>query len=258
MTAMSLHEKDNAALSSRPATDNQSSPDSGDADGASSDIEAQKQTSVKRVTHWQIVASQTLVTDAVLNHKYHGSGTAEDPYLVEFLPNDPRNPMNFPDWKKWSLIATVAMTTLAVAFVSTAYTGSIPQIIEDFETSREVATLGISLFVLGWALGPLIWAPLSELYGRQYIFFITYALVTAFNAGAAGVKSIEGLIILRFLAGIFGASPMTNAGGVVADTLDANKRGLGKFKSSFGIPCLLRIAPYHQRAVQPDLPVADP
>lgn len=48
--------------------------------------------------------------------------------------------------------------------------------------------------------------------GRQYIFFFTYALVTIFNAGAAGVRNIESLIVMRFLAGIFGASPMTNAG----------------------------------------------
>ena len=116
---------------------------SDDNDGTSSDVGSQKLGDSKKVTHWRIVWSQTLITEAVLNHKYHGSGTTDDPFQVEFIPGDPRNPMNFPDWKKWSLIATVAMTTLAVAFVSTAYTGSIKQIIEDFQCSREVATLGI-------------------------------------------------------------------------------------------------------------------
>lgn len=50
--------------------------------------------------------------------------------------------------------------------------------------------------------------------------------LTAFNAGAAGARNIQSLIILRFLAGTFGASPMTNAGGVIADMFTANERGM--------------------------------
>ena len=72
----------------------------------------------------------------------------------------------------------------------------------------------------------MFWAPLSELYGRQVLFLITYAVVTAFNAGAAGSQNIQTLIILRFFAGAFGSSPLTNAGGVIADLFPASQRGL--------------------------------
>lgn len=51
-------------------------------------------------------------------------------------------------------------------------------------------------------------------------------LLTVFNAGAAGSKNIETLVILRFLAGAFGSSPLTNAGGVIADMFPASQRGL--------------------------------
>ena len=77
-----------------------------------------------------------------------------------------------------------------------------------------------------FAIGPLLWAPLSEMYGRQLMFLITYAIMTAFNAAAAGSQNIETLIILRFFAGAFGSSPLTNAGGVIADMFTATKRGL--------------------------------
>lgn len=50
--------------------------------------------------------------------------------------------------------------------------------------------------------------------------------LTAFNAGAAGAKNIETLIILRFFAGAFGSSPLTNCGGVIADMFSAEERGL--------------------------------
>jgi len=146
--------------------------------------------------------------------------------VVEWIDNDPRNPMLFSELKKWSLTAVVAIATLAVAFVSSAYTGGIDQILREFGASQEVATLGVSLFVLGFAIGPLIWAPMSELFGRQVLFIGTYALLTAFNAGAAGSQNIQTLIILRFFAGSFGSSPLTNAGGVIADMFPAEERGL--------------------------------
>ena len=81
-------------------------------------------------------------------------------------------------------------------------------------------------FVLGFAFGPLLWAPLSELYGRQILFFGTYMAFTAFNAGNAGSPNIQTLIVLRFFCGLFGSSPLTNAGGVIADMFPASQRGL--------------------------------
>jgi multidrug resistance protein len=70
------------------------------------------------------------------------------------------------------------------------------------------------------------WAPLSELFGRRLLFIGTYFGLTAFNAGAAGSQNIWTLIILRFFAGAIGSSPLTNAGGVIADMFPAKQRGL--------------------------------
>jgi MFS family permease len=67
---------------------------------------------------------------------------------------------------------------------------------------------------------------LSELFGRQFLFFTTYAALTAFNAGTAGAQNAWTLIILRFFAGSFGSSPLTNAGGVIADMFPAKQRGI--------------------------------
>ena len=51
-------------------------------------------------------------------------------------------------------------------------------------------------------------------------------MLTIFNAGAAGSQNIQTLVVLRFLAGAFGSSPLTNAGGVIADMFPASDRGL--------------------------------
>jgi MFS family permease len=134
--------------------------------------------------------------------------------------------MLYKDSTKWIITMGAAFTTLAVALVSSAYTGGLEQIIMEFHISAEVATLGLSLFVLGFAIGPLIWAPFSEIYGRQVLFVTTYTALTAFNAGAAGAQNSWTLIIMRFFAGAFGSSPLTNSGGVLADIWPATHRGL--------------------------------
>ncbi|KAE8313817.1 MFS general substrate transporter, partial [Aspergillus transmontanensis] len=158
--------------------------------------------------------------------RYRGSGTSRDPYVVVFIDNDPTNPLNFPQWKKWTITILQAFAVLAVAFASTAYTSGVSEIMQEFQVSRTVAILGVTMFVFGFAFGPLIWAPLSELYGRQIVFFVTYMALAAFNAGTAGAPNIADLIIMRALAGTFGSSPLTNAGGVIADMFRAKERGI--------------------------------
>ena len=58
------------------------------------------------------------------------------------------------------------------------------------------------------------------------LFTGTYGALTAFSAGGAGSNSVTTLIVLRFFAGAFGSSPLTNAGGVIADMFPARQRGL--------------------------------
>ncbi|KAI9931943.1 hypothetical protein MW887_009444 [Aspergillus wentii] len=179
-----------------------------------------------KLPYWRLVVDQGIVTQEIIDYPYPGSGTDEDPYAVTWIPNDPRNPMLFSETKKWTITILVAIATLAVSLVSSAYTGGIVQIQQQFHIGTEVATLGVSLFVVGFAIGPLLWAPLSELFGRQILFIVTYCALTAFNCGAAGAQNAWTLIILRFFAGSFGSSPLTNAGGVIADMFPAKQRGI--------------------------------
>ncbi|KAF2870002.1 MFS multidrug transporter-like protein [Massariosphaeria phaeospora] len=178
------------------------------------------------ITWWQLLTEQGVVTNEIANWEYEGAGTEEDPYVVEWIENDPRNPMQWGLTKKWAMCLSMAFATLTVSFCSSAFAGGVQQIISNFHVSQEVVTLGVSLFVLGFALGPLLWAPFSELYGRQVVFFGSFLAFVAFNAGAAGSRNIHTLLILRFFGGAFGSSPLTNAGGVVADLFAAKDRGL--------------------------------
>lgn len=178
------------------------------------------------ISHWKMIFDQGVVTNDIVNWEYEGAGTEEDPHVVEWLPNDPRNPMTFAKTKKWIMALAVANSVLVVSFCSSAFSGGIQHIMMEFGVSQEIVTLGVSLFVLGFALGPLLWAPFSEMYGRQVVFAGTYFCFMAFNAAVAGSQNIWSVLILRFFAAAFGSSPLTNAGGVIADLFNANERGL--------------------------------
>jgi hypothetical protein len=75
------------------------------------DIEAQKGKTQQTASHWKLVIDQTHVTPEVLNWLYKGRGTEDDPYVVEYIENDKRNPMLFPMWKKWTITMLVAIVS---------------------------------------------------------------------------------------------------------------------------------------------------
>jgi len=184
-------------------------------------------TLTENVKIWQLIYRTSIITPEVYSHRYLGRGTEADPYVVDFLPGDPLNPQNWATWRRWTFLSVVAISTLAVSFCTSAYLSALPQLREYFQVSDLVITLGLSLFILGFALGPVVWGPMSEVYGRHKIYCVTYAILTAFNIGVATAKSMSTLVVLRFFAGAFGASPLTNSGGVIADMFVSEQRGVG-------------------------------
>jgi MFS family permease len=166
------------------------------------------------------------MTPEVINYSYPGSGTNHDPYLVDWIPGDPRNPYNLPTGTKWGITMIMAFGALAVSLSSTAFAGTIPQVQQDFDVSSQLAVASISLFVLGFAIGPMTWAPISETYGRQVLYGVMFTLVTAFGAAAIASPNIGTLLVMRFFAGAFGASSIANSAAVIFDIFVAKERGL--------------------------------
>jgi predicted MFS family arabinose efflux permease len=81
--------------------------------------------------------------------------------------DDPKNPRNFPDRKKWLILAMVAAITFLSPLASSIFAPGIPFVNADFHnTSQLLGSFSVSVYVLGFAIGPLILSPLSEIYGR--------------------------------------------------------------------------------------------
>ena len=87
---------------------------------------------------------------------------------------------------------------------------------EEFQTSRLVATLGLSTFVLGIALGPF-WSPLAEFYGRRPIYLCSFAGFIIWLIPSAVAQNIQTMIVARFFQGLAGSAFLSVSGGTVGD-----------------------------------------
>jgi MFS family permease len=101
--------------------------------------------------------------------------------------------------------------------VSSMYTVIYEQIMPQFNSSREVATLGLSLFVGGLGLGPMVLAPLSEFYGRRPIYIYSLIIFVIWLIPCAVAGNMATLLVGRFLSGFSGAAFLSVAGGTVGD-----------------------------------------
>ncbi|CCH61306.1 hypothetical protein TBLA_0E02520 [Henningerozyma blattae CBS 6284] len=150
-------------------------------------------------------------------------GTEFDPFLVDWHgPDDPENPLNWKPWKKGLIMFEVMLLTSINYMGSSIYTPGQEEIQREFHVGHVVATLNLSMYVLGYGIGPMILSPLSEYarFGRLHIYIISMFLFTIFQIGAATVHNIGGLIVIRFISGILCSPALATGGGTLADFLD--------------------------------------
>jgi multidrug resistance protein len=173
-------------------------------------------------------------TGADEQHESAGGSTKEgdedaDPNEVwwdEPADRDPQNPMNWPSWKKWSQIAVLSYITFITPLASSIFAPAVPDVMKDFGSNSDtLATFVVSVYLLGFAFGPLVLAPLSEIYGRYWVYTINNLLFTLFAIACALSKSLNQLIAFRFLNGIAGVAPLTIGAGSIADMIPVEGRG---------------------------------
>lgn len=120
----------------------------------------------------------------------------------------------------------VAFTCFVVAFNSAVITSDLEGVSETFGVSMEVSLLTITMFVLGFGIGPLAFAPLSEMYGRKPVYIVTIAVAVIFEIPCAVAQNIGTLLVCRLIDGIAFSAPMTLVGGTLADLWRNEERGV--------------------------------
>lgn len=128
--------------------------------------------------------------------------------------------------KKVFLSVILGYTTLVAAFTSSIFSSATGAVARQFHVSTEVGILGISLYVLGFATGPILWAPLSELRGRKLPLTVAMFGFSIFCIATAVAKDLQTVLICRFFGGVFGSCPLAVVAAVFSDMFDNRSRGL--------------------------------
>lgn len=170
-----------------------------------------------------------------------------DAYLVELTGDD--DPANAKTWKfSRKMIAAIILgfDTLVASWGSSVYSAATTPVALEFGVGTVVSLLGLTLYICGFATGPLAFAPLSEIYGRKLpvtgacFLFVRQLLIfmrnlrqpltkkqqTCFIFACATAKDFQTLMICRFFAGVFASCPLAVVGGAFADLFGNETRGI--------------------------------
>ncbi|SJX66255.1 probable FLR1-Putative H+ antiporter involved in multidrug resistance [Sporisorium reilianum f. sp. reilianum] len=152
----------------------------------------------------------------------------DDPYLVDWNGDtDPDNPQNWSRARKTFVTGLLCLLTFSVYMGSAIYTPGVELLAQWFGVGTVTATLGLTLFVLGYGLGPMIgFSSASEIpaVGRSLPYLFTLFVFVVLQVPTALVNNIAGFMILRFLAGLFGSPPLATGGASIGDMYGARNR----------------------------------
>ncbi|KAH7309698.1 major facilitator superfamily domain-containing protein [Stachybotrys elegans] len=146
--------------------------------------------------------------------------TADGIALVDwYTTDDPANPQNWSPSKKAFVVFILCFYTSTVYCAGPIYTTAVEGIVDRFGVSHVAAAVGLSLYVLAYGVGDLLFSPLTEIpiIGRNPIYYLTFIVFWALSFAPPFVDSFGGLLALRFWMGFFGSPALANGGATIGD-----------------------------------------
>jgi multidrug resistance protein len=150
-------------------------------------------------------------------------------------PDDLARPVNWHKKRKWLNVTSIAFLTFLTPLASSTVAPAEGLVIESFNiTSESLASFVVSIYLVGFAVGPLALGPLSEIYGRLRIYQACNAVFIVWNIACAVAPNIGSLLAFRLFAGIAGSCPLTLGAGSIADLFVPEERGAAMSIYSMG------------------------
>ncbi|KAJ5891637.1 uncharacterized protein N7473_007865 [Penicillium subrubescens] len=164
--------------------------------------------------------------DVVENSGEKSEITLDPEYMVKWDANDQLNPQNWPVSFKWWVTFQLGMLALAGSLGSSIITPADNIIAEYVGVSSEVAVLDVSLYLVGFVFGPIIWAPVSEIWGRRVSILPPVFCQALLAIGTARSTNAASVYCTRFFAGFFGSAPISNVIAALGDIWSRETRGV--------------------------------
>lgn len=147
--------------------------------------------------------------------------------------------MNWSRGKKFFVTFEICLLTFSIYIGSAIYSAGIEDVVKVFGVSKVAATLGLTLFVAGYGLGPMIWAPMSEIpqIGRNPVYIGTLALFVILQVPTALAVNFGMLLAFRFITGFIGSPSLATGGASIGDMYRPSKRAYGIGVWGIGAVC---------------------
>lgn len=132
------------------------------------------------------------------------------------------NPKNWPLVTKVIFCLEIGFLSLSVYIGLAIYTPGVDQLMQEFSTSRVVAMLPLTMFVIAYGIGPLLFSPITEYYklGRMPVYLVTLTIFVILQVPTALVRNIAGLCVPRFLSGFFASPVLATGAASVCDIIE--------------------------------------
>ncbi|KAK3068873.1 hypothetical protein LTR53_013236, partial [Teratosphaeriaceae sp. CCFEE 6253] len=147
-------------------------------------------------------------------------------FLVKWDEGEKTNPRNWSNGYKGFITFQLGMLALAASLGSSIIAPAEPRIAEEMGVNQETTVLCVSLYVLGFAVGPLLWGPVSEVYGRKWSMLPAMFCLGLFSIGTAVSNTAASVFITRFFGGVFASAPVSNVSAALGDMFEPKARGI--------------------------------
>ena len=225
VTALNISEKPTSWTASRTTSDTPASLERVSTRTSQTENElvltrTKSRSETQNFTEERLEIDQELALERTKSLPIAPTKTADGNILVDwYTTDDPANPQNWSNMKRGLIAFLICSYTFAVYTGSAIYTSSEEGVMRTFGVSPTDASLPLSLYVLAYGIGPLIFAPMSEIpvIGRNPVYVATFFIFVILSLPTALVKNFAGLLVLRFLQGFFGSPCLANSGATLQD-----------------------------------------
>ncbi|MCJ1239227.1 hypothetical protein MMC14_007221 [Varicellaria rhodocarpa] len=108
--------------------------------------------------------------------------------------------------KKKIILAVLSYSAFISPMSSTTILSGIPEIAADYSATPLTIEMSNALYILAMGIAPVVWAPLSSVYGRRWVYLVTATLYLAFSIATALAPNTAAFITFRILSGLQGTS----------------------------------------------------
>ncbi|KAJ5158045.1 Major facilitator superfamily domain general substrate transporter [Penicillium coprophilum] len=139
---------------------------------------------------------------------------------------DPSNPMNWSAKYRWCHVGFISLLTFVTSLASSMLAPAVHDVMKSLGSDdTKLESFVVSIYVIGFAIGPLIVAPLSELYGRAIIYHVTNVIFLGVTIGCALSTNVGMFLAFRFISGCAGVAPLALGGGTIGDLMPPERMG---------------------------------